>query len=146
MWNDSIPEHQKRVNCQVSMSIQWSFKKESGKKKKKRKENIRIVEINRGSLASNNGNTGERPSKRGKGKMTILRKLTETFVVKVYWREGVVERVYIKGDRFWTLYSLSTWNLAVISSPPPLLSTTTDVHSLCQGCARNQTPTPKCVP
>lgn len=33
--------------------------------------------------------------------MTILRKLTETFAVKVYWREGVVKRVYIKGDRFW---------------------------------------------
>ena len=75
-------------------------KRKCKKKKEKRKENIRIVEVNRGSLASNNGNTGERPSERGKGKMTILRKLTETFVVKVYWREGVVERVYIKGDRF----------------------------------------------
>lgn len=38
--------------------------------------------------------------KEAEGKMTILRKLTETFAVKVYWREGVVERVYIKGDRF----------------------------------------------
>lgn len=34
----------------------------------------RIVEANRGSLASNNGNTGERPSERGRGKDDNIKK------------------------------------------------------------------------